>query len=94
MITNITISNPRMVISTMAESDNLRLKGTYAYHESGYGFLEGRILLKEGETYVGRYVGGSIYLKDKSQTAYRTEASEAVSDLYNYVKQLNRNENE
>lgn len=84
---NITHNNERKVIDTKVESDRLKLEGQ-AEFLTDHVYLHGRIISAD-DKYIGQYNDTSVRLLDKTAIEYRTEASQAIDELINYVSQLN-----
>lgn len=82
----ITHDNERKVIDTMVESYHIRLEGQ-AEFLTDHVYLHGRIIGLDGE-YIGQYNDTSVRLLDKTAVEYRTEASQAIDELINYVSQI------
>lgn len=83
----ISYNNERKVIDTIVQSSNLRLEGQ-AEFLADHIYLHGRIISSAGK-YIGQYNDTSVKLLDKNAVEYRTEASQAIDELINYVSQLN-----
>ena len=84
---NITHNNERKVIDTNVERYHIRLEGQ-AEFLTDHVYLHGRIIGLDGK-YIGQYNDTSVRLLDKTAVEYRTEASQAIDELINYVSQLN-----
>lgn len=84
---NITHNNERKVIDTKVDSYHIRLEGQ-AEFLTDHVYLHGRIIGLDGK-YIGQYNDTSVRLLDKMAIEYRTEASQAIDELINYVSQLN-----
>lgn len=84
---NITHNNERKVIDTRLENESLVLEGQAEFF-SDHVYLHGRIIGLDGK-YIGQYNDTSVRILDKTAIEYRTEASQAIDELINYVSQLN-----
>lgn len=84
---NITHNNERKVIDTSVESYHIRLEGQ-AEFLTDHVYLHGRIISADGK-YIGQYNDRIVRLLDMAAVEYRTEASQAIDELINYVSQLN-----
>ena len=83
---NITHNNERKVIDTKVESYHIRLEGQ-AEFLTDHVYLHGRIIGLD-DKYIGQYNDTIVTLLDKTAVAYRTEASQAIDELINYVSQI------
>lgn len=83
---NITHNNERKVIDTKVESYHIRLEGQ-AEFLTDHVYLHGRIIGLD-DKYIGQYNDTSVRLLDKMAIEYRTEASQAIDELINYVSQI------
>lgn len=87
MAMEITHDNERKVIDTKVESYHIRLEGQ-AEFLTDHVYLHGRIIGLDGK-YIGQYDETTVRLLDDGAAAYRTEASQAIDELINYVSLLN-----